>query len=544
MSQRDDQDASSKHESSSEAASDEDTGQPVELMVTARVKRATAGNRLSSLLDKEARDDIDLLFAENEEEEDVEFEEEEEEEEDGDGSEAELESSSNEEDAGPANGEDDLTGERELQKQDRLERKKRKAQDVFNNPGALRKRVRVDPTATLAPGAPPTPAPRPKKKSERVSWVPAPADAPTRISSRKQTVKNREVVHKRLVDSEQQRIKIMKQMEAAQKRKDAHQVKPMTQAERLDEAAKIERKNAKSLNRWEEAERKRSEEQKARLEALHNRQLTGPVISIWSGIARFINGKVFQIGVREIRGAGHKEQSNLTVTNRLDLIAQHDQANASHSNIQEKSIYEPSQENQHLELSAPLGGPCGYSAQRTSQASPEQGSSGFLDGIHAYAALPAQIKQPEFTGTADDAIRAPSLPLPIANAQTPFGQTTQAPAARKSIVAVDEYSSRNLVALRNIDVNATRMSELRENVLLKKQKAKLQKPIPVFCAITSQPAKFRDPKTGLAYASTYAYKEIQRLHSGGSRWSNLLDCYVGSATIVARGVLDRFFKKP
>ena len=57
-----------------------------------------------------------------------------------------------------------------------------------------------------------------------------------------------------------------------------------------------------------------------------------------------------------------------------------------------------------------------------------------------------------------------------------------------------------------------------------------------------QAAKFRDPRTGLAYANSYAYKEIQRLRGGGSRWSDLLDCYVGPVQSVARGVPERFWK--
>ena len=63
------------------------------------------------------------------------------------------------------------------------------------------------------------------------------------------------------------------------------------------------------------------------------------------------------------------------------------------------------------------------------------------------------------------------------------------------------------------------------------------------CAITGQPAKFRDPKTGLPYANAYAYKEMQRLANGGSRWSNLLECYVGASNTAARGVPDRFRKR-
>lgn len=54
---------------------------------------------------------------------------------------------------------------------------------------------------------------------------------------------------------------------------------------------------------------------------------------------------------------------------------------------------------------------------------------------------------------------------------------------------------------------------------------------------------FRDPKTGLPYANSYAYKEIQKLVNGGSRWSNLLGCYVGPAAIAARGVPEQFYKK-
>lgn len=312
----------------------------------------------------------------------------------------------------------------------------------------------------------------------------------------------------------------------------------------MDEAAKTERKNAKSLNRWEEAEKKRSEEQKAKLEALHNRQLTGPVISFWSGIARWINGKVFQTGVREIREAGHKEQSTLVIKGQPEL-----QANVSLGKTQNEANVEsslPSQRNEMTttELPAPSGNPQMDASQNSPQGPTQEGPPGLLDGLHAYAALPVDVKQPEFTGTADDGFQNLPPPIPPAAAKSPPGPLPDMLTPRKPIAITDEYTSRSLIALRNIDVNAIRVSELRDHVLLKKQKTKLQKPVPVSCAITSQPAKFRDPRTGLAYANTYAYKEIQRLHSGGSRWSNLLDCYVGSANVVARGVPDRFSKRP
>ena len=71
-------------------SSDEGTEEEanVESLVTGRAKRATAGNRLSSLLEKEGDDELELLFAENEEEEDVEFEDD-----DENASDAQLDSS-------------------------------------------------------------------------------------------------------------------------------------------------------------------------------------------------------------------------------------------------------------------------------------------------------------------------------------------------------------------------------------------------------------------------------------------------------------------
>jgi vacuolar protein sorting-associated protein 72 len=58
--------------------------------------------------------------------------------------------------------------------------------------------------------------------------------------------------------------------------------------------------------------------------------------------------------------------------------------------------------------------------------------------------------------------------------------------------------------------------------------------------ITNHPAKYRDPKTGLPYHNSYAYKEIQRLHRGDYKWSQLIGAWVGSGTFAAKGVPERF----
>ena len=439
-------------------------GSRVESLVTGRAKRATAGNRLSVLLEKEGDDELELLFAENEEEEDVEFEDD-----DVNASDAQLDSSTDEEDQGPTKVDDNLDGEKELQRQHRLERqKKRKAQEVFKRPGALRKKVKIDPSAT-----PTTPAPRPKKKSERVSWVHTDADAPTRVSSRKQTVQNRELVHQKLVDSEQTRLKVMHSMDLAQKRKDASKPKALTQADRMEEAAKTERKNAKSLNRWEESEKKRSEEQRAKLEAMHNRQLTGPVITWWSGLARWVNGKISQLGVGQIREAGHVERSvtldEVKSAPNSRLIAERDLTGIKN---QDTAMPESSQselgagnaQRSHL----PDAHQVSFSQQITF--TPPQGPHGFLDGIHAYAALPMQQHQAEFTGTAD----ADALPLNYPESSFPkqLDRASLTTLSNSHSIPQVDFKSRTLVAIKNFDPNPIKIPELQNSVLLKKRNVK------------------------------------------------------------------------
>ncbi|MCJ1390138.1 hypothetical protein MMC18_002996 [Xylographa bjoerkii] len=507
-------------EDTSSSEDDKDAEIPVESLVAGRSKRATAGNRLSSLLEKEADDELELLFAENEEEEDVEFEGE-----DGeDASDAQLDSSSDDEDQGPAAIGDDLEGEKELEKQDKAERqKKRRAQEIYKRPPALKTKVKVDPTT---PSVPATPATRPKKKSERVSWLPTPDEGPVRSSSRKQTVQNKEVVHQRMQESEKRRRRQVSVMEAAAKRKEASMAKVMTQADRMAEAARTEKRNAKSLNKWEETEQRRVEEQKARLAALHNRQLEGPVITWWSGQSKWVDGRLVAVGAKNfiqedkttIKIAEPINRSVLPSTSLpIGSEAREDVAMTDATPVFQ--LQAPAISFDKVPAAMPPPASQIFSA-------PVQAAPVFLDGIHYYASLP-QYQQSEtgFTlghqpAQVDQFAAAPQLPVPIT-----------------------EHSTRNLVILENIDGNATRPSELHNHLLLRKKNLKLQKATHEPCVITGHPARFRDPKTGLPYANSYAYKEIQKLCSGGPRWSSLLGCYVGPVASAARGVPDQFHKR-
>lgn len=381
------------------------TENPVESLVSGRTKRTTAGNRLSAVLAQEGDDELELLFAEDEE--DVEFKSDDAEE----GSDVQLDSSSDEEDKGPAQVDDDLEGEKELQKQVRGEqRKKRAAQEAFKRPG-MRKKVAVDPREGVA--VPSTPAPRSRKKSERVSWIPTAEEGPTRSSTRKQTVQNKEIIHLRMIENEKRRIHTIGVMEAAAKRRQTP--KFVSQQERLEEAARTERRNAKSLNRWEESEKKRIEDQKAKLEALQNRQLNGPVICWWSGKAKWVNGKLEEVGSKD--GQEPKE----------------------HGSVEG--------EGGNTDVS-------GRTAKNEFSSSKDQSS------------LPSQNNPPP---SAKAEVQS-AAPVASSHGSIRLHHDTVHESAKTAFI---EYSARNLVVLKNIDANTMRIPELQNHVLVRKRIGKI-----------------------------------------------------------------------
>ncbi|PYH84876.1 YL1-domain-containing protein [Aspergillus uvarum CBS 121591] len=295
-----------EHETPSSA--EEET--QVESLIQGRAKRSTAGLHMSALLDAAADDDLALLFEEVEDDNEFAVDAEE-----MGGEEDDMRfdtSSEDEDDQGPSAKDDDFEGEQQLQKEERADKKKKRAKDDLRYKIAA-KRVKIDPTAVSA-----VPAPRPKKKSERVSWIPTPEEGPTRSSSRRQTMQNKELTHARLKDSEEKRIRLIATMEEAAKRKAQFKPKEMTQAERLAEAERVERHNSKSLNRWEEMEKRKAEERKAKIEALQNRRLEGPVMSYWSGIATWADGRLTRVGKVDITPKPEKEDTTRKKSKKSD----------------------------------------------------------------------------------------------------------------------------------------------------------------------------------------------------------------------------------
>ncbi|KAL3435662.1 YL1 nuclear protein-domain-containing protein [Aspergillus tetrazonus] len=295
-----------------ERSSSEDEA-PVQLLIHGREKRSTAGRQMSALLDAEADDELALLFEEVDDDNEFAADAAE------DGAEEDdmgLDSSSDDEDdQGPNAQADDLEGERQLAKEEKEEKRKKRAREDLRY-RITSKKVKIDPTAT--PKAPTTPASRPRKKSERVSWIPTPDEGPTRSSSRRQTMQNKELTHARLKDSEEKRIRLIATMEEAAKRKAKNKPKELTQAERLAEAERVERLNSKSLNRWEEMEKRKAEERRAKIEALQNRRLEGPVISYWSGVATWADGRLTRVGKITITPKPEKDENSRKKSKKLD----------------------------------------------------------------------------------------------------------------------------------------------------------------------------------------------------------------------------------
>ncbi len=282
--------------SDSDSDGDSSDGIQVEWLATSRAKRSTAGNRMKAMLANEepaeADDDLELLFVEDED--DAGFVDDK-----NADSDVQMDSSSDDEDQDE--GADELEGEKELELQARQKRaaqRKRKAQDAI--PAKFRKKVRIEQpetrSATPSSTAPPPPRPRPKKKSERLSWLPAAADLPTRASDRKTTRISKEQLHQKMIQDDVKRKKAAEAMARKQAKLEAMKKPPMTQEERLAEAALVEKRNAKSLNRWEEAEKLREEERLRKIAALHSRKLDGPVVTFYSGNQELEAGQMKHIG--------------------------------------------------------------------------------------------------------------------------------------------------------------------------------------------------------------------------------------------------------
>lgn len=533
---------------SSVASEDESGGsEEVETLLAGRQRRINAANRYDrEKLVAEVEDDEDevtMLFKEEEGEgEDEDFAEDEEDEED-----AAL-SSSDDDDQGPNVVGDDFEGEKELQKEAKAERaKKRKADLALTTAAGLRKRVRIDPRVPSRPSA------KPPKKKER-SYLINDYEV-TRTSSRKQTLANTETIRAKLVEDEKVRLKHKARREKKERERELARSKEMTQAERLAEAEKIERRNAKSFNRWEAMEKKRAEEQAAKLAALKNRKLEGPVISVWSGVRKWIGPRVDPVltvesikEITEVKKRGRKPKAyheQMAALQRLSQQQQQQQQQAtpdSNNNAtQENEITTPSLAGPESELP---------SADVPKEANNPvtfvlpQGPEDFLSGIHEYTTTTgAEIHALESQSQDEEKGLVPeSQQEQVSSEGQNLNGTDEQPAIpeKPPTSPIIEYATENLVGLQKFDELS--IKERNEYALFfhSRRSARPQKHLPEVCPITGFVARYRDRSTGIAYGNSFAYRKLQELKRHEHTWSSMLGCYVGRRGVVARGVPEGF----
>lgn len=644
-------------------------------MVVTRSRRSNAGNWMRKLLDQEERPDEhqdaqDFYNNEHwaEDADDDEF----------GGADAvapddvALESSGDEdEDEGEQD--DDDAGEKVLRKEERQQKllQKRKRKDPFAQAALRQKKAKTTtPTESMPP------PPRPKKKSERVSWLPEATEGPVRSSSRRLTVQNKQVLTQGLEEKERHRLHVLEVMKRAERRKEKDQPKPMTQQERLVEAARVEKRNSKTLSRWEESERLKAEENKARLEALKNRKLDGPFVRYYSGPSLWVNDKLKHVGkdsckIEELddepplandtvnpetsivdaqpsasaEQGGQQASGASQMQSAVDVKPEVSATNAEQVERAEKpagsleqtqslpseagqtsqpqpsepqvsgldgSQTEPAETQQirsqqdssqpapaqptvtqasqpHLSQTQPSetqpANPTAASAEMPAgqghsiMFAPPQSAGGFLDGIFDWASMdahqtngapaqrpPSAQSQLPLAATGPVSAQEPSKPINAdGHAETSQSAVPVPPPPPRVVLR----AVRNLITLQNFDSLRPRDKDALSRALFKwpagmpialptrpppgRGARNAHLPHRELCCITAQPARYRDPLTGLPYADAFAFRSIRRFVSGlgggmgTARWSNLLGCFVGPRTegrfAVAKGVPERFTGK-
>ncbi|KAI5820908.1 YL1 nuclear protein-domain-containing protein [Pyronema omphalodes] len=550
----------------------------VESLVAGRARRANAGNLLAKLLTQEI-DEEDTLFMEDED--DVEFEVNKKDLQDDD--DALMDSSSDSENEA-AGADQEFEGEKEIERQEKEAKKarKRKADDAFMKPRKERKKaVTIAPEVTEEDTGTGTELDadgynaltRPRKKSERISWVPE--FVATRASSRTLSLQNRSETMRRLEESQKRRLHTIALMEkAAAKKEKVRPKKEMTQAERLEEAKLTERRNLRSLCSWQETEQQKLEEQRQRLLALQNRKLAGPVITYWSGPAEWNGetGKLVRVGKgklieeieedeageekkkKRIRKPKPKEGEKATEEKGQEVvkdekgIAAVGDASAKKADVSEntpvvKTETDKEDTNQPEDADAispkSLPQPPVPQNRQTLPNNVEiKDADTPMSNFSELSSLPPSEQPTPMAITPITSTFPP--PLPPLPTDTPLPPTAyDVPLPPPPPPKPNEISARNLIVLENFEPSLVRDKAALIKTLWGDQTRRLPTTKP-YCVISHQPAKFRDPATGMPFASLKAYQDIRRLLHGEIRWSCLLDAYVGETGLAAKGVPEGF----
>lgn len=469
------------------------------MLVQERARRSNAGNRMQELLARgEFEADDMFLEAEN----DVEFEAREEE---PDIVDSDFDGNSTEEES-----DEDVEAEESIAREERRQRK------------AAKPVVR-----TLAqPKGPSAPAPaRPRAPRTMPSVVPP---GGVRSSSRRSTVENKMATQTKLQEAEARRASV--------RARPAKRVKHLTQDALIREALEMEEENTQSLLHYLEQE----EERKARQRQAGKKHMSGPFVR-WISVG--LDQNIFNS--IEVRDAKAKKEP--PSEERENAFPKGTEAQAARE-MPERTIPVPTEEagpepdsgaaeprsetpNESREAPNEAAEPPSEALSESREAPNEVAEP------HSEAPIEATERHSETPIESCEAAQPPSLACsePNESAQETLPPLAPSDAPMEPAASTDpdtpsstEKTARTILSLHGLEPGATWVDEFRyllgdhcawDRLPFVPSRNRPYRPRQSTCVITGLPARYRDPRTGIPYATTEAYATIERVLRGEYVWT-------------------------
>ena len=469
------------------------------MLVQERARRSNAGNRMQELLARgEFEADDMFLEAEN----DVEFEAREEE---PDIVDSDFDGNSTEEES-----DEDVEAEESIAREEKRQRK------------AAKPVVR-----TLAqPKGPSAPAPaRPRAPRTMPSVVPP---GGVRSSSRRSTVENKMATQTKLQEAEARRASV--------RARPAKRVKHLTQDALIREALEMEEENTQSLLHYLEQE----EERKARQRQAGKKHMSGPFVR-WISVG--LDQNIFNS--IEVRDAKAKKEP--PSEERENALPQGTEAQAARE-IPERTTPLPTEEagpepdsgaaEPHTEAPNESRETPNEVAELHSEA-PNEAPEPRSETLSESRETPNEAAEPHTEAPIEscEAAQPPSLACsePNESAQETHPPLAPSHAPMEPAASTDpdtpsstEKTARTILSLHGLEPGATWVDEFRyllgdhcawDRLPFVPSRNRPYRPRQSTCVITGLPARYRDPRTGIPYATTEAYATIERVLRGEYVWT-------------------------
>ena len=505
------------------------------MLVQERARRSNAGNRMQELLARgEFEADDMFLEAEN----DVEFEAREEE---PDIVDSDFDGNSTEEES-----DEDVEAEESIAREEKRQRK------------AAKPVVR-----TLAqPKGPSAPAPaRPRAPRTMPSVVPP---GGVRSSSRRSTVENKMATQTKLQEAEARRASV--------RARPAKRVKHLTQDALIREALEMEEENTQSLLHYLEQE----EERKARQRQAGKKHMSGPFVR-WISVG--LDQNIFNsIEVRDAKAKkeppseerenafpqGTEAQAAREMPERTTPVPTEEAGPEPDSGAAEPRSETPNESREAPneaaeppsealsesreapnEVAEPHSEAPIEATERHSEA-PIESREAPIEATERHSETPIESREAPNEATerhsetpieSCEAVQPPSLACsePNESAQETLPPLAPSDAPMEPAASTDpdtpsstEKTARTILSLHGLEPGATWVDEFRyllgdhcawDRLPFVPSRNRPYRPRQSTCVITGLPARYRDPRTGIPYATTEAYATIERVLRGEYVWT-------------------------